>query len=188
MDKQQFGEKMLEVGNILGLSWHLKEEWSDNVGELKGPGDVCAWVRNGGYQNKEKIKVFGDYPRDNKGQGQANTDQRVQISVSETKTPDQIARDIQRRFLPDYLKNLAIVQGWIAEINQATDQKAANLQQIADHFGFQIRENNREGVIYHSVEGIYSIQAYSADLVRMEQVDCTPGQAIRIIEILKEGR
>ncbi|MEK7182642.1 MAG: hypothetical protein AAB694_00585 [Patescibacteria group bacterium] len=187
MDKQQFSEKIETVASILGLTWCPKKDWSDNTGELKGLGEVDIWVRNGGYQEAEKIMFSSVYPRDNKGQERSNSGQGVTIRVSETKAAEQIARDIQRRFLPEYLKNLIIVQGWIADLNQSYSQKAANLKQIADHFGLEIRENNREGVIYYSAPGIYSIEAYNATLVRMEKVDCTPEQAITIIELLKEG-
>ena len=188
MSKNQFNEKMEAVARILDLTWHPKEEWTDNAGELKGPDKGCILVRNGGYQEAEKIKCSSVYPHDNKGQGWLNPPQRVEIRITETKTPEQIARDIQRRFLPNYLKNLAIVKKWVADTNKLVDQRTANLQRIADHFGFEIRPNNSEGVIYPTVEGIYSIQVYSADLVRLEKVDCTSEQAIKIIEMLKEGR
>ena len=187
MDKQQFNKKMLEVANILTLAWHLKEEWTSDAGELKGSNDVHIWVRSGGYQETGKIKLSSIYPHNNKGQDCARVDQRVEIRVAETKTPEQIARDIQRRFMPCYLQNLALVQKWVTSANKYADQKNNNIKQIADHFGFEVRPDGQEGVIYPNVEGIYSIQAYTTTLVCLEKVTCTPDLAIKIIELLKEG-
>jgi len=79
-------------------------------GELKPPRDEAGYAgyfpvaldAGGGlcltyelWGNKGKISVSGEYPQDTR-------DRAGSINVSITKTPEQVAKDITRRFLPEY--------------------------------------------------------------------------------------
>ena len=191
MNKEQFNEKMIAVAKILDLSWKPRPEFHDNIGNLNGPEQVCTHVRNGVYSYREegKITFCSVYPRDAKGQYWAGEKERVNIGVSEAKTPEQIAQDIQRRFLPKYLEHLATMRRKINELNQYNAKKEAALKQVADHFGLEIRDDkNTGGIIYPHLPGLHSVEAYNNQHVKIARIECTPDQAVRIIVLLTEAK
>jgi hypothetical protein len=97
-----------------------------------------------GYGNK-RVNVSGVYPRNAdgsyagdvyytleeraKGIGQANYGQvpHPTITISPDKTPEQIARDIEKRFLPDYRDYRARVQAVVDAHNDYESTTAASL-------------------------------------------------------------
>lgn len=72
------------------------------------------WLSIDSYGNPGKVVISGCYPRDFQGKSRDSGISRHSINVSENKSSDQMAKDIERRFLPLYLPDLAKVQASIA--------------------------------------------------------------------------
>lgn len=75
-----------------GYNWHYNITFPDGSG-------ICIAAKV--WANKGKLSVSGEYPRDRSGRRFCDK-YPESINVSETKTPEQIAKDIQRRFMPEY--------------------------------------------------------------------------------------
>ena len=178
MSKNQFNKKMTEVAKILGLTWEGRTDTWNNSGHLTGENQVKIWVNS--KEGSQKISFGSCYPckvlyRD-----------RVEIGVSEDKTPEQIAKDIQRRFLPAYLVNLKEAIAQIEVHNTYEVAKQANIEKIATYLGEELREgvNGRKDRFYSHTESISAVEAYTDKTVKFT-VEFSPDKAIRIIELLK---
>ncbi len=107
----------------------------------------------------------------------------IDISVSPTKTPEKIAKDLQGRFLKLYLPELAACQERISKANEYEANKKATMQRVADYLGLEIHEN---GNVYpNDIKPIYSIEPYGEDSVKFK-VECSAEKAIKVFEVLKE--
>jgi hypothetical protein len=96
-------------------------------------GQESIHLYSGGYQMKERIRISGNFPRTERGESvelYRYGEKRHEITVSITKTPEQIARDIQRRFLPRYRELLGGVVERVNKTNQYARTCAQNLLAI----------------------------------------------------------
>lgn len=100
----------------------------------------------------KRIEICGGYPQN------AYPEERPRITVGMTRKAIDIAADIQRRFLSDYLRVLEksqqqerAAEARIARINAALESLAETLGSPVSHY----MEHNREGVIHHYVDGRY---------------------------------
>ena len=186
MEKVEFNEKMKEVAELLGMTWEDREESWDNRGVFSNPNDLDKKLAlsNDGYRAKGRIEISGLYPLDGQGKHFPQHGYKLEITVAETKTAEEIARDIRRRVLPAYLKNLAIIKEQIARADKYHNDRMAKIRQVADHFGWELQGQDKD-VIYPDVPGIYQIEALNDTKVKF-RVECSPDTAIRIINIVKE--
>jgi len=184
MDKVGFNEKMSAVARILKMEWRPDLEARGNFGQLLGAEQIQLHVNNLEYKTPNKINFRGIYPRDAKRQLWTGEKENIEIGVSVDKSPEHIARDLQRRFLPKYIEHLRVMTEKINKINEYNSKKEATLGQVADRFGYEIRDNNQEGICFPHGLGIYSIKAYTDMQVELSQIYCSSEAAIKIIEIL----
>ena len=182
MEKQIFNEKMKEVAELLGYTYEEKDDTWSNHGYLIGQSEIKISVRNDNYSHRGRIAFSSIYPR-GKGGYWAYSRDAIEITVAESKTPKQITRDIQKRFLPVYLENLKKV----IEANQQADdyeaRKLATIKKVADYLGEEIKAD----WIYPTVEEIYKIQSDGNGFLQLEIRHCTPEKAIDIIEVLRKS-
>lgn len=107
----------------------------------------------------------------------------IEITVSPTKTPERIAKDLKGRFIDLYIPELIKHQERIKEHTRYEDSRKAMMDRIADYLGAGVHEN---GNVYpDEIKAVYSVEAYGEDTVRFE-VKCTAEQAIKVFEVLKE--
>lgn len=90
------------VARLLGMQFkeHGEREYSATAYMFKDKDGAKIFLQSGDYHNKEKVRVSASYPR-LVGGGESvykNMPDSIQISIK--KTPQQIAHDIERRFLP----------------------------------------------------------------------------------------
>jgi hypothetical protein len=99
------------------------------------------------YGRRDHFRVSGDYPRSPlHGQLVYNSDGAPTIRVSIHKKPAQIARDIKRRFLPDFLKVWAFVQGRQQSAETAHQAKVATYHKACAAIGIQPEKIQRFGI------------------------------------------
>lgn len=123
-----------EVSKVLGFMPENKgdESWN-HVSMNARKGEESLHFTSGGYLLKDRIKISGNFPRTGKGEyvdPYGYGEKRHEIMVSITKTPEQIAKDIGRRFLPRYRELLKRVIERITKSNEYDRTCVRNLDQI----------------------------------------------------------
>lgn len=181
MEKAEFNEKMEAVAGLLSLTWAAQADPWTLHGYLVGQSQIKISARNDDYSHKGRIAFFSFYPRGKSNYGYSSG--HIEITVAEDKTPEQITKDLQRRFLPAYLENLKKV----IEANQQADDyetwKLATIKKVADYLGDKIGDNNS---IYPAIKEIYRIRPDGGGYLQFEIRQCTPEKVIEIIEILRK--
>lgn len=189
MELQEFKDKITEVGAILKMQVEFAKDedmrWNKRA-YLKKAQQKIGISRNGGYQNTDKLHIFVDFPRTEKRE-MVHYGESPSINVSETKTPEQIARDIERRLLPAYLPELEKALAQVEQINSRDQKRQANTQKMADYFGVA-PQNDREQTIYvyDKIKGLGYKIAATEDTVKFE-LEISPEMAIKIFDLLKEA-
>ena len=178
MSKNQFNKKMTEVAKILGLTWEGRTDTWNNSGHLTGENQVKIWVNS--KEGSQKISFGSCYP------SKVLYRDRVEIGVSEDKSPEQIAKDIQRRFLPTYLVNLKEAKAQIEVHSNYEAAKQANIELVATPFGYDLCGHDRDTIWPWDIKEISKIKAYTDKTVKLFEVECSPDLAIRIINLVKE--
>jgi hypothetical protein len=109
------------IAKALGEGFQAKEDKElEHVGEIRHADGRCINLNSSWYERQRRLNVSGDYPRDEGNNGSysdpkswgaiAYNESPPSITVSADRSPEAIARDIQRRFLPEYTRiyNLCI--------------------------------------------------------------------------------
>jgi hypothetical protein len=161
---------------------HLPGDWD----VMSFPAD---WSRHGAYltehktqailvlgesqeyseRNKQRLTVSTDYPKDR--HGRMSSAKRPKISVSALKSGEQIARDIERRLLPEYLpildKELASNREWNVYEN-ATTLIAAHIANLV-----KVTRQPKETTVsfYHSPYNLFHETMSEAKVVGTDEVE-----------------
>ena len=183
MEKQDFNAVMNEVAAALTMVWeNIPERW-EMGGHLKGIQDEKIFVRF--YQ--DRFEISPSYPRDNRGYCHNNFPP-VKITVSANKNANQIARDIERRFLPVYRANLEYVKERIAKSNAYEARKHENIESIAAHFGCEIvSQDHTMGIYPRDCDAIHCLEMVDDENVKFK-IECTADMAIQVIELLMKNQ
>lgn len=194
MEKQAFYSKINEVAKVLGMTMEEYPERYDNFCYIVGENEVKICVSNGNYpKNAEsKLRIFSSYPRAQKGGALWDHRHNIEINISSSKTPEQIAHDIERRFLPAYLTNLEIIKKSNKQNDDYIEGKANTIKRVSDHFGWELTGQDKNFFYPPTIEeneidpfeGLHRVEAYDDQKVRFE-LTVTPEKAIEIIELLK---
>ena len=190
MEIQEFKEKVGQVGAILEMTVEFPSDedmkWNKFAYLIKEHQKIG--IRHGGYQNASKFHIDGDFPRAENG-GYSHYGQSPSINVSDSKTPEQIARDIEKRLLPVYLPELEKAIKQVEQANVYDQKRRANIQKMADYFQVEFREDGREPVIYlyGKLEGLCSkIELVGEDRIKFG-LELTPQIAIKVFDLLKQS-
>jgi hypothetical protein len=146
---------------------------------------------------KRKLTVHGTYGKMPDGRIWIPRD-RVRDAVdpsptiSAEKTPEQIARDILRRFLPDYRTNLASYRAHVAEASAYRDKTATLFDEIVTLGDGWIRvdrhhderASERTASVYNAPGINYGNVRVSGDYVRLE-LSVTPEFAKRFASLIR---
>ena len=188
-------EKIKKIAEILGGSINLSRcHDSSNIGafNIELP-NVHKWagivIRFGQYNLDGKFgistcntKNFGEYSISYDGLPK-------EIKVSLSKTPEQIAKDIQRRLLPIYQEWLEQLEPKIEKIDEnrlSKERRVHEFAQIITDAGEKARitMRNFEVSYYKGMSNHCDVKLFSAD-VNMD-IRCDSDKAKRILEILLE--
>ncbi len=187
MEKQGFITKIQNVADILGYIMTIPKESYQNQAELTKD-NIKLHIRNGGYKNESKITIWGSYPRDCHNTSNTYGLKNPSIGCSQDKSSEQIARDIQKRFLPDYMEDLAIVIERNKAIQIQADARYITIKKLADCLGIvpkQEHNNEYSLPIWNVLTGLQKIEvSYDGSRVDME-LELTPEQTIQVLTILK---
>jgi len=166
---------------------------------LRNAGDARIYVQFDGYNEPTRLIVSGHMHIDKNGsyvevyeKGADGTGwNRVyspSITVAIKRGPEAIAKDIAKRFLPEYLRVFALAKAKVAEDNAYEAAIAANLQRLAEATGESVPESLscshsknftwRLGGNYHTVTASAKDCSLKLDNLTLEQAE-------QIISILK---
>ena len=137
------------VATALGEAWKVdtSAEFNHAVSIKRADDGASVFLRIGPYGPRNgRLIISGEYP----GTYDQHRVDRHEITVAADKDPGKIARDIERRLLPDYLPDLEKVRERIAADERAATTRAAALAALGE-----VGANETNGRIYISLPGIY---------------------------------
>ena len=140
---------------------------------------------SGSYETKGRIRISGNFPRTEKGEYIDPYDyreKRHEITVSIDKSPEQIAGDIERRFLPRYRDLLARVIERVNKTNELMRACANNIELLKGTPATDEEKKNHAFSISGDIWGQVSVSENDA---RIELHSIPIEKAKRILEILK---
>jgi hypothetical protein len=150
-------------------------------------GDMSLYVSTSGYE-KWKIRISGDYPRNWKNEYirpyDYNEKASDSINVSHEKTADQIAKDIERRLMPEYKIRLAKVQKLNKSSNDYQNNSIKLLEELKGFPADKYETENRKFSL-HMETGFCSIDVHGNE-VSLDIHSVSGETAKKIIAILKE--
>jgi hypothetical protein len=105
------------------------------------------------YRDASKMTVRGVLPSDARGE-QAHVlpygQQAPSINVSASKTPAQVARDVEQRLMPRYLPLLERALAQVSQANAHYGKSEGGAQQIARLLQVEISPGSQDVSFYHS--------------------------------------
>ena len=140
-----------DIAAHLTGSWTVKPNDEDGNWRayILGANDERLFLSNMWGGGKGRIYISGSFPS-----GLSHTDSS--ITVAATKTPSQIAKDIERRLLPAYQIALAAAKEQIAAADRAEMARLATIAEVekiidlpftADHTGKRASRHVEAGII-----------------------------------------
>jgi hypothetical protein len=186
------------VADIMG--YKVKPRSESNHGGyavIEGPdGRAIAFNTASGLANSGKIHISGVYPDRIDGRlvwTARKTYPRIQVAMS--KSPAIVARDIERRLMPDYLALLAECKETIARWTDIRDKSGTIANMIATEFGAQVRKrDNPTADAEISLYGSRDLPEETAHVhvssgsVTFDRLTVSPSVAFAILRLLKKQR
>ena len=165
-----------------GGAW-LRE---DRTGAILSIGESQIWAD----RHKNLLAIGTDYPKER--DGQSSMQRRPRISVSASKSAQTIARDIERRLLPEYLPLLEKEISSTKARQSFEDKTTKIAKQIADlvHVKHKSRETSVD--FYHSPYKIFQETMSRAEVVSEDAVEITlrvgSREALMLLNQIINGR
>jgi hypothetical protein len=184
------------------IAEHLDGEWSVEPFPSDW-GRKGAWLRETGgsilnigesqeysERNKNRLSVGTDYPKEHSERGFST--KRPKISVSATKTGAQIAADITRRLLPEYLPLLQEAFSGIKARQRYESTTTAIASQIAGLVKVPHAPKETTVSFYKSPYKIFRETMSEAKVYDEGEVEISlrlpPRDALRLLNMLVNGR
>lgn len=185
-----------QVAEHLPGAWSVEPfpaDWGRRGAWLRGEhGETLSIGETQDYskRNKNQLDVGTDYPKEHRERGFST--KRPKISVSASKTGQQVASDIERRLLPDYLplfeKVLQDLEQW-RSYEETTSSLAAK---IADLVEVPVPKNGTTVSFYHSPYPIFSETMSEARVMGKNEVELqlrlSPDDALTLLQIVLDSK
>lgn len=194
---EQFFVKVKAVADLMGyeIEWETWQQTNDTRVTIR-QGDKAIWITYGGWDFPGKIKIRAVYPSNFQRLSNYRTEENISINVSQDKTPEQIAKDIERRLMPTYLEVLPEVLKKNQSDLDKHNQTVANLRRVALKIGVQDWEyDDRSGEqrgyqvsTYNTSVDKYlgRIRGYDDEIVFEARLDIET--ALKVIDVLQQTR
>lgn len=157
LNRTNFEHLVQEVGEHLPGLWELNRNPADwNWGAKLTDHETCAILHlnaRGNYRSEgvTSMTVRGEVPKNARGEspyigyGKSMTE----INVAVSKSPGQIAKEIERRFMPAYMEILKGALDSIASSDTYHDKVNSVAKRIADLAGVPYETKNDGRVLFH---------------------------------------
>lgn len=192
--KNENTEKLNQVAKIIGMKVN-SERLYDHGGGMEA-GALSLFVRYSPYGHKNKWSISASVDRSNKVylSDKDKEELTLSINVSEEKSAEQIAKDIEKRLMPSAKKYFELVSEKLASNDEYEKALQNNCKRIAkitggkvpelgqsSNMGFSVRDSVNELTIYGTVQVM-------RDSCYVEARNCTIEQAEQILKILGVNR
>ena len=197
MEKEQALRLFEEIKQSLGWdTLQMQESYHDASGWIKDtPTERSIHIAAGGYGKEGRISISTVYPKwwDGSTHYGYQDSKSYSITVADTKTAQQIIKDIQRRLLPEYEQTLAAFLKHRAEGLAEHNRRVGALTRLAAamgleyEYGKQYAKGNYEFSGYddgHYRFGIHRVKASYTGAVEVE-LDIDEPKALLVIAALK---
>ncbi len=176
-----------EVSKILGFTpqKNRDDSWRYVSLDIK-KGEECLHFTSGNYELKDRLKISGNFPRTEKGEyidPYDYRDKRHEITVSITKTTEQIARDIERRFLPLYRELLNRV---IQRVNQSNEYDRTCTENLEEIKGKKLTEEEKKQHRFELHGEIYGEFSVHGDSVKIELNSVPVEMAKKVMQLIDQ--
>ena len=138
-----------EVAAELGWRYHEREEDRRDSADIDGPDGMKLYLNNG-YWDHSRITIMGSRPQsESRNHFSVNWPDNLRITVAPNRPARVVAKDIERRLLPNYREAFQKASEDIAERHQQRmgAQRIAN--NIAGILGCGVAPNNGPGCDFH---------------------------------------
>lgn len=180
-----------QLGYVVEDCDNFRRAGDDTQCKIKDPNsDKAFYFYYGGWKNEGRLKAYGIYPRNHKGQLDTSGLEHTSITMSPAKTPEQIAKDLQRRFFPEYNSNYDTVVERNRRALEYDQEKDYMLEIVAKALGVNIQKvsyNDSKYIPVHSVKdkfkGLCAIDYCHRDLevrLRLKAED-----TVKLLDFLK---
>lgn len=171
LEKSEFQTKVNDVAIILGFTVDVEsyKKYDSNVRLKKN--NMELGIRQNEYRDAERISIDGYFPRAKNGQAVMSYSSAIskEITVSEKKTAKQIANDIQKRFMPNYILTVAKAQEWIDVIDEREAIAKAKVDKlIANIPGAVNKQSYNDGVHSYYRSLVYNYGSNNRSFADME--------------------
>ena len=187
--------KIKAVLKLMGFKAEQPAGWNRWLGKNKAGESISLrfTVDYGKDPSTGRIRVYGDYPRDRKHNhvGDVYVDNnkltQPEITLSASKTAEQMVADINRRFMPYYKQYFAAALKKATEADSYEDSTSSVLTAIkgakltqweAEHYEVSISAGSDDDSIYGNVKA-------SGDSIRLDVSGLTVEQMKSIMTIIK---
>jgi hypothetical protein len=189
--KVEAKDKMMRALRLLGMTKveHNPDDWTVRCTGSNQAGEQISMQLYG-----DRITVNGRYPYSSREhytgdvydpENNNNKLERPEITISAGKTPEQMVRDIQRRFTPFHQRYHTLAKKK-AEADDAYEyETTSNLAAIKGSKLSEYEEKERRISISSRDDGVYGHVKVSGSSVSMEINGLTVDQAKRITAVIK---
>lgn len=169
IEKSEQAKNLKRLKNIAGILGFIPDKKNENASIHMKKGHQCLWLHAGGWRNKGRLEINGVYPRDIKGSytisGYDNNPKSITISL--TKTDEQIAREIEKRFIPLYLPALELALKRVAEVAQAEQDRNHVINELGKILGIKPEiEGQKNGHNTNEKASIHHWRDNETDLIQ----------------------
>jgi len=197
MENEIFKDKVIKVAEALKVEPVFTNRYGepltdnraflqDNLGERLS---ICNGCYSGSHK-PDRLVVRGEFPEGATGSVYKPA-KYTEITCDENKSPEQIARDIERRLMPEYRESLKVLLERIDNEEKYITKRSALIEKIARHLALEVRDDDRrDRTRYPSVwirygQAVRDIVAYSDEKVRFE-VEADADLAIQILTLIDQ--
>lgn len=171
-----------------GKAWRADPEYDSSwATKLIGPDEQELLLDFGYGEDYQRIEITGFYPRD--FDGSVMDHERQKITVGRTRTPDAVAKEITRRFLPDYRATLAQMWARIERNAQGDADRSGVAVDLVNLSGGSLRNSGRgerPTVRVDLPEGWAEFLVSSPDSITLEVKYSTPDLMRKLAQVLRE--
>lgn len=180
------GQIALAVAQCLTGKWTVKPQDDDRTSaELAREDGVSFYIHGPSYQRKDKLYIGGKWPQNPRtNQMAVPYGERPSIGVSPSRSPEQIAREIERRFLPAFVPLYAKMAEQIANDERLNDGAMDLARKVAEVLGKPITKDWRNDVAFSRYVGPATIDIQRSGYVKMEfRISGAPARVLALVKL-----
>ena len=145
MPAEEFQALARAVAAELGWTYCDRESDRRDSADIQGPDGMKLYLNNG-YWDHSRITIIGSRPQQNNGSHfSVSWPDNLRITVAPTRPAKAVAKDIERRLLPQYREAFQKAAEDIAERQRQRTEAERIASMLAGILGCKVSENNGAG-------------------------------------------